>query len=486
MTTNNLGNTNIYANVTEDGLSLAYQYLDSFFDNPVGIETAFGTNYNQGVANQLFTAFTQGDFSEIPEVKILSDEVLGATNGGYSAETNEIYLNERFLAENVDNTEAVATVLIEEIGHFIDAQINTEDSQGDEGDIFARLVQGETLNTETLAQLKAEDDSKTIVLEGEEIAIEQNNNVIYATNSADTLSSYTVGTGGNDDIRGDLSPSTIIIFENSNKGGRVQYLQEGYHNVDDLTIGNDKLSSLELNRGYRVTLYEHSNFTGDSRVITEQNVGNLKDLGFNDKTSSIRVEYLGSNDTFYGGAGNDTIDGGFGYDTVVAGGNYSEFDITFVNDNYVRIHDTYSQNGDQGTDRLSGIERITFFDGSYDVVTGTSSNDNIRGGAGRSLLFGGSLNDNLDGGAGDDAIDGGFGYDTVVAGGSFLEFETRFLNDGSILIHDTSSQNGDQGTDILSGIERINFFDDRRPTFDRMFLNDFSAGQETKAEKNEN
>lgn len=65
--------------------------------------------------------------------------------------------------------------MLEETGHFVDAKINVADTSGDEGDIFARLVQGETLNTETLAQLRAEDDSETIVLGGEEIEIEQNN-----------------------------------------------------------------------------------------------------------------------------------------------------------------------------------------------------------------------------------------------------------------------------------------------------------------------
>ncbi len=174
MASNNLGNTNIYTVLTEDGLSLAYQYLDSFFDNPTQLELAFGNNYNQGVASELFRAFAQGIFSEIPEIKILSDEILGDTNGAYSAQKNEIYLNESFLEENAQQPQEVVAVLIEEIGHFIDAQINTVDSAGDEGNIFSRLVLGEELSAETLEQLKAEDDSKTIILDGEEIAIEQN------------------------------------------------------------------------------------------------------------------------------------------------------------------------------------------------------------------------------------------------------------------------------------------------------------------------
>ncbi|MEA5537107.1 hypothetical protein [Crocosphaera sp. XPORK-15E] len=172
MSANNISKASVIPALFQDALALAYQSLDIYFDNPTQLDLAFGSNYNQTVASQLFTAFSQGDFSSVPEIKILSDEVLGATNGAYSASKNQIYLNERFLSANAGNVKAIASVIIEEIGHYIDAQINTTDSAGDEGDIFARLVQGETLTSNVLANLKAEDDSKTIVLGGEAVEIE--------------------------------------------------------------------------------------------------------------------------------------------------------------------------------------------------------------------------------------------------------------------------------------------------------------------------
>lgn len=58
--------------------------------------------------------------------------------------------------------------------HFIDSQVNEIDAKGDEGDILSELMQGNILNQQELEQLKAEDDIKTIILGGEEIAIEQN------------------------------------------------------------------------------------------------------------------------------------------------------------------------------------------------------------------------------------------------------------------------------------------------------------------------
>lgn len=132
MATNNVSNASLFSDTLQSSVLLAYQSLDTYFDNPSQIELAFGSNYNQTVANQLFTAFSQGNFSDIPEIKVLSDEVLGATNGAYSASKNEIYLNERFLSENVGNSQVITNVIIEEIGHFIDSQVNTTDSAGDE------------------------------------------------------------------------------------------------------------------------------------------------------------------------------------------------------------------------------------------------------------------------------------------------------------------------------------------------------------------
>ena len=81
---------------------------------------------------------------------------------------------------------------------------------------------------------------------------------------------------------------------------------------------NDSLSSLKVASGFEVTLYEHSGFEGLESKFTEDSdfVGN-----FNDKTSSIKVRYIGdpSNDDLTGGAGNDTLTGGAGNDTLTGG-----------------------------------------------------------------------------------------------------------------------------------------------------------------------
>ena len=104
-------------------------------------------------------------------LKIVSAEQLNNANGAFGLDT--IYLSEEFLTENVANPEAVESVLLEEIGHFVDKHLGGSDSRGDEGDSFLPNWFKMTLSVEAeLADLKAEDDSTTIGLDGEKMDVE--------------------------------------------------------------------------------------------------------------------------------------------------------------------------------------------------------------------------------------------------------------------------------------------------------------------------
>ncbi|MTJ49008.1 FG-GAP-like repeat-containing protein [Dolichospermum sp. UHCC 0259] len=153
------------------------EYLSNF-RNDAGysqkLETAFGSDFNGEVANQLFDGFAQGNFSAVPTIEIVNRHDINGANGAFSITTGKVYLAAEFINQNAQNINAVVAVLLEEIGHSIDAEINTTDAAGDEGDIFARLVQGKSLSESELAVLKAEDDSATLTLDGEVVEIEQN------------------------------------------------------------------------------------------------------------------------------------------------------------------------------------------------------------------------------------------------------------------------------------------------------------------------
>ena len=167
-------------------LTLTYNQLSTFanLNNFWNLfDTAFGTQYNRSGAEILRLQWLSGDFSQLPQIEILDSSILGNANGAYASSNNQIYLSANFLATST--AEAISAVLLEEIGHFIDAQINLSDSAGDEGAIFAALVQGNSLDTTTLQALKAEDDHATITVNGQNIQVEQNS-VINPTYSWDT------------------------------------------------------------------------------------------------------------------------------------------------------------------------------------------------------------------------------------------------------------------------------------------------------------
>jgi len=91
---------------------------------------------------------------------------------------------------------------------------------------------------------------------------------------------------------GDTTNDNVATFyENSNYGGWSVSLPEGTYNYRDIIakgIKNDAISSLKVNSGYKVTLYNDAGFNGTSKAFT----GDASYVGdeMNDKTSSIKIE----------------------------------------------------------------------------------------------------------------------------------------------------------------------------------------------------
>jgi Ca2+-binding RTX toxin-like protein len=172
-----------------DDVLFNFAQSDGFWAN---LETAFGTSYDVVKATQLRQQWQSRNFGQIPPIEVLSDEVLGTANGAYSSSKNKIYLSASFL--NTASSAAIINVILEEIGHYVDAQINPVDSAGDEGAIFAELVQGNSLDVANLDALRAENDQTTIIVNGESIQVEQAN--FTGTNGNDNI----IGTSGDDTI----------------------------------------------------------------------------------------------------------------------------------------------------------------------------------------------------------------------------------------------------------------------------------------------
>jgi uncharacterized repeat protein (TIGR01451 family) len=136
----------------------AFVKLDNFWDL---FEIAFGKEYDQAAALRLKSQWEVGDFSQFPDLEVISSSILGEANGAYAISTNKIYLSDAYV--NGATTDALVSTLLKEYGHFVDAQINQVDSPSDEGTIFSALVGGELLNLFQLAPLKTQDNSLTVL-----------------------------------------------------------------------------------------------------------------------------------------------------------------------------------------------------------------------------------------------------------------------------------------------------------------------------------
>jgi urease beta subunit len=90
--------------------------------------------------------------------------------------------------------------------------------------------------------------------------------------------------------------NNVVLYEAPNYKGNQKELGEGEYNIYDLGIGDNKLSSLTVPAGMKVTIYEYEEFRGRSKTFTS-NVGDLRNVkvegkNFNNEASSIKVEKI--------------------------------------------------------------------------------------------------------------------------------------------------------------------------------------------------
>lgn len=159
---------------------------------------------------------------------------------------------------------------------------------------------------------------------------------------------------------------------------------------------------------------------------------------------------------FAGLAGNDQVDGGQGVDT---------FRLTGASHDFLMSYSDFSgkvlvsaADGFGGTDSLSGIEKLQFSDGVFNIVlNNVSSNDNdvLIGTASGDKIDAQSGDDIVVGGGGDDQLDGGAGKDVARYVGGRDNFEITRTATG-LTIRDRTSV---EGTDTVSNVEHIRFGD---------------------------
>ncbi len=131
------------------------------------LKTAFGNNGQTAQAEALVDDLIAG--ADGPAIEIVDAQLL-LGDGAFG--NNTIFISDEVVAKAAENAETLDDVLLEEVGHYFDQALNTVDSAGDEGEIFARLVQGEDISTAEMLALKGENDHSTLTVNDTTINVE--------------------------------------------------------------------------------------------------------------------------------------------------------------------------------------------------------------------------------------------------------------------------------------------------------------------------
>ncbi len=162
-----------------------------------------------------------------------------------------------------------------------------------------------------------------------------------------------------------FAQNNVALFDKCNYTGKSYYLVPGSYKGYSMQVGNDKLSSMQIPNGMRVTLYEHDDFKGRSETFTKS-VACLEG-GWNDNASSMVVESIYGNQS--------------GYNNNNQYGNNNDDYVTFYNDCYSKGYSRSLRPGTYSGSKLGILKlNISSFSvyGNLRVRVYTSS-DNASG-----------------------------------------------------------------------------------------------------------
>ena len=196
----------------------------------------------------------------------------------------------------------IRNVLLEEYGHFLDAQLNQEDSPGDEGEIWRNLVLGKPMDQDLLDTLRQENDWGTVTVEGQSVAVERALIVLTVnTEFDDNDGSASAGTG--------LSLRDAIIIANNNtaneyiidlaSGGNYFLTQSGSSNSGE----DDFVYDLDIFSGTKATIRTLGSTPATINASTLLGDGQRVFEVFNGGTLTLNKVVVtgGSNINSYGG-----------------------------------------------------------------------------------------------------------------------------------------------------------------------------------------
>jgi Ca2+-binding RTX toxin-like protein len=379
---------------------------------------AFGESVDPTVASQLQSAFLARAYIW-PTVAVVPAADLQGGLGAYGAATQTIYLSESLVQGSAASSEALAAVLLEELGHYLNEQVTPGiESDGDEGAIFSAAVRGVPLSAAQLTALRGENDRATLFLLGQVVAVERATltvdddsngdyttlaDAIVAANDGDTI----IVTGGNDNIHNE---SNILInksltiqgdgnatIDADNLGRVFNVDDESYLSVLEVTIDGLTITGGNISRGSGGGIRNNGeNLTVTNSVIT----GNNAFQGGGIYTTS----YYGGSLTVTDSTISGNTAGGNGGGLAVVGGssNVSVTNSTIQNNQAYQGGGVFVDGGEGGasltitdstiSDNVADGSGGGIYSRSNTEISNSTLSGNTAGGVGGALSISGDAN----------------------------------------------------------------------------------------------
>jgi Ca2+-binding RTX toxin-like protein len=241
------------------------------------------------------------------------------------------------------------------------------------------------------------------------------------------------------------------------------------------SVGADEIDFAAVAAGTYTEGTQYFGYAGNDHVVLPANAAAAAAAGYNLAAAFDAGDgddyVLGSAvaDLVKGGAGNDILDGGAGVDRLEGG---TGDDIYYVDSASDLIVEKAGEGSDTAFSSVSltlksNVENLTLTGTAAltatgndlgNVIFGNDGVNKIRGNAGNDWIYGDEGDDNITGGVGDDHIDGGGGKDTAVFSGKLADYSITTVG-GVTTVTDLLASDGDDGTDVLQGVEILKFSD---------------------------
>ena len=433
-------------------ISVVYQNLKNWAlssASEADLERIFGQNTNWATVYKYLSAFRKGDFSLLPPITVLPASDMPELWGGYSRNLGRIFISED-CPSHLQNE-----ILLEEIGHFLDQELCSEETPGDEGVLFANLVLKRNPEPSQLREWATENSLYGITFQGRSHLVEAatiNKRKIIIGQSPGPA--RLIQTGPGDLMVGTAGNDTFVV---NNADISIQDPKGG----NDTVEASVSFSLLNLSFIENLTLTGTGNINGTGNFNANYIIGNAGNNLIDGQSGNDTLLGGNGNDTLLGGSGNDFLDGGLGNDILDGGAGIDTLVGGIGNDTYYvdNLLDIVREESGGGTDTIitsnrnitlltyANIENIVYTGGGgsggggvntlgdqYDnLLWGDSVANTLSGLAGSDTLDAKGGNDYLDGGVGNDSMLGGAGNDTYIVDSS----------------GDLALENSNEGTDLV-------------------------------------